>query len=140
MGLTRDLTVMQNLKAKFKNLKNQIKPMSLSTFNVWVALWLSIILNIGFYEKIKELTPYSGFKAGLFLAATVFIVIAAYNLLLQILGWKWTAKVTAISLIIIGGFSSYFVNSLGVVITSDQVQNMMQTDLREANDLLSLHL
>ncbi|MBP8064328.1 MAG: phosphoethanolamine--lipid A transferase [Acinetobacter sp.] len=131
---------MQNLKAKLSQLRNKIKPISLGVFNLFIALWLGIILNIGFYEKVNELTPYQGLKAIIFITATVCIVVAFYNLVMQLFAWKWTAKVCAIILIVIGGFSSYFVNSLGIVITSDQVQNMMQTDIKEVNDLLSPQL
>ena len=84
------------------------------------------------------LTPYFGIKAILFLAATVVIVVAAYYAILQILNWKWTAKIFAILLIVIGGFSSYFVNTLGVIISPDQIQNMIQTDVSEVSDLISL--
>ncbi|MDN8693986.1 DUF1705 domain-containing protein, partial [Staphylococcus aureus] len=83
-----------------------------------------------------SLTPYQGVKAQLFLIATAFVLVALYNLLLQILDWKWTAKFFAIVLVFIGGFSAYFVNSLGVVISPDQIQNMVQTDPGEVTDLL----
>lgn len=131
---------MQNLQSKLSLLRNKIKPINLGTFNLLVAIWLGIVLNIGFYQRINELTPYHGFKASLFIVATILIIIAVYNFFMQIFAWKWSAKIIAIILIIIGGFSSYFVNSLGVVITADQVQNMMQTDVKEVQDLLSWHL
>ncbi|MGQ8172272.1 phosphoethanolamine transferase domain-containing protein, partial [Acinetobacter baumannii] len=54
------------------------------------------------------------------------------------LNWKWTAKIFAILLIFIGGLSSYFVNTLGVIISPDQIQNMVQTDVSEVTDLISL--
>src|SRR5690606_6466539 len=59
---------------------------------------------------------------------------------LQWLNWKWNAKILASVLIILGGFSAYFVNSLGVVITPDQIQNMLQTNAREVRDLWSMRL
>ncbi|MGQ8205837.1 phosphoethanolamine transferase domain-containing protein, partial [Acinetobacter baumannii] len=34
--------------------------------------------------------------------------------------------------------SSYFVNTLGVIISPDQIQNMVQTDVSEVTDLISL--
>ncbi|EPL5574519.1 phosphoethanolamine transferase, partial [Acinetobacter baumannii] len=111
---------------------------SLFMFNVIIAIWLGAILNIGFYKKVHLLTPYLGIKATLFLAATVVIVVATYYAALQILNWKWTAKIFAILLVFIGGFSSYFVNTLGVIISPDQIQNIAQTDVAEATDLLSL--
>ncbi|HAV3440339.1 TPA: phosphoethanolamine--lipid A transferase [Acinetobacter baumannii] len=120
----------------FLTLRN--KQISLFMFNVIIAIWLGAILNIGFYKKVHLLTPYLGIKATLFLAATVVIVVATYYAALQILNWKWTAKIFAILLVFIGGFSSYFVNTLGVIISPDQIQNIAQTDVAEATDLLSL--
>lgn len=116
------------------------KSISLLGFNVLLAIWLGLILNFAFYQKIHEFTPYTNLKAGLLLAATALIIIAFYNLILQWLNWKWNAKILASALIILGGFSAYFVNSLGVVITPDQIQNMLQTDAREVRDLWSMRL
>ena len=120
----------------FSKLRN--KQVSLFMFNLILAIWLGAILNIGFFHSINLLTPYFGVKAVLFLAATVVIVVAAYYAILQILNWKWTAKVVAIILVIVGGFSAYFVNTLGIVISPDQIQNMVQTDAAEISDLISL--
>ena len=120
------------------NLKQRKIALSLTSFNLMVAVWLGLVLNFSFLKKIQTLTPYEGFKAYAFIGATAILLIALYNFILQILDWKWTAKFFAIILVFIGGFSAYFVNSLGVVISPDQIQNMMQTDSAEATDLLSL--
>ncbi|MCH7339446.1 phosphoethanolamine--lipid A transferase [Acinetobacter sp. NIPH1876] len=116
------------------------KTISLLTFNVLLAVWLGVFLNFAFYEKMQTLTPYTGFKAGLFALASVGVVTAFYTFLFQVLNWKWTAKPIAIALVFIGGFASYAVNTLGVWITSDQIQNLMQTDIAEAKDTWSWHL
>ncbi|KAF1025415.1 MAG: Phosphoethanolamine transferase EptA [Acinetobacter bereziniae] len=125
---------MSNLIQRIKKREVSI---SLTAFNFIIAVWLGLCLNLGFLNKVQSLTPYQGIKAQLFLIATGLVLIAIYNLLLQILDWKWTAKFFAIILVFIGGFSAYFVNSLGVVISPDQIQNMAQTDPREVADLLS---
>ncbi|OTG66771.1 phosphoethanolamine transferase [Acinetobacter silvestris] len=111
--------------------------LSQTAFHFILAVWLGLILNFDFLKKVQTLTPYQGLKANLFLIATACVLIALYNLILHILGWKWTSKAVAILLVFIGGFSAYFVNSLGVVISPDQVQNLMQTDPSEVVDLLS---
>lgn len=116
------------------------KPISLLTFNILLAIWLGVFLNIEFYKKMQTLTPYTGIKAGLFVAASIGVVTTLYFFLLQLLSWKWTAKPIAIALVFIGGFASYAVTTLGVWITSDQIQNLMQTDLAEARDTWSWHL
>lgn len=126
---------MSNLIQRVKRREISI---SLTTFNLILAVWLGVCLNFGFLNKIQSFTPYQGIKAQLFIVATGFVLIALYNLLLSILDWKWTAKFFAIVLVFIGGFSAYFVNSLGVVISPDQIQNIAQTDPAEAFDLLSV--
>ena len=121
-----------------KQIKQRNITISLTAFNFIVAVWLGLILNFGFLRRIETLTPYQGPKVYLFLIATALLLIALYTFFTQLLNWKWTAKFVSIVLVFIGGFSSYFVNSLGVMISPDQVQNMMQTDISEASDLLSL--
>ena len=50
------------------------------------------------------------------------------------------SKTNSDCLVFIGGFVSYAVNTFGVLITSEQVQNLMQTDVAEARDTWSWHL
>ncbi len=120
--------------------KLRAKPISLLTFNLLLSIWLGLFLNFAFYEKLQSLTPYTGIKAGLFVTASAVVVISAYFFLFQLLNWKWTAKPVAIAMVFIGGFASYAVSTLGVLITSDQIQNLMQTDIAEARDTWSIHL
>ncbi|MEE9902715.1 phosphoethanolamine transferase [Acinetobacter haemolyticus] len=120
--------------------KLKIKAISLLTFNLLLAVWLGLFLNISFYERLRSLTPYTGIKANLFVAASVIVVIAVYNFILQWVSWKWNAKLIAMILIVIGGLASYMVTSLGVLITADQIQNIMQTNFAEARDTWSWSL
>lgn len=116
------------------------KPIALWKFNLILAIWLGIFLNFSFYKTISALTPHGSFKTGLLVTATVVIIVALYNLIFQILNWTRTTRFFASVFVVIGGFSAYFVNSLGVLITPDQIQNMLQTDVREVQDLWSLRL
>ncbi|RLL42510.1 phosphoethanolamine--lipid A transferase [Acinetobacter cumulans] len=126
----------ESLKRKWQTFMT----MPVSRFNLLVSVWLAFALNIGFYQKLHQLTPYQGMKSWLFLIASVLVVTALYNILLQLLQWRWTAKVVALILLFIGGFSAYFVCSLGVVISPDQIQNAMQTDPQEVKGLMSIRL
>ncbi len=116
------------------------RDISLLWFNFILAIWLGLFLNFSFFMKIQDLTPYSDIQSFLFLIASILVVIFTYNFIFQIFNWRWTAKPIAIFLILIGGFASYTVTSLGVWITSDQIQNMMQTNFTEARDLWSWYL
>jgi lipid A ethanolaminephosphotransferase len=46
---------MPQLLLKIKNLK---KPITLMQFNLILAIWLGVVLNYDFFEKINKLTSY----------------------------------------------------------------------------------
>lgn len=120
-----------------QTIKSRLPTLSLSQYSLLLSVWLAVALNMSFYSKLKTLTPYVGLKSGLFIVASIVVVIAVYHLLMQILLWPYTTKIISIIFIVLGGFSSYFVANLGVIISPDQIQNMMQTDINETKDLMS---
>lgn len=120
-----------------KSNKIRLPTLSLNQYSLLLSTWLAIALNISFYSKLKALTPYIGLNSILFIVSSMIIVIAAYHLLMQILLWPYTAKVMSVVLILFGGLSSYFVTNLGVIISPDQIQNAIQTNLNESLDLMS---
>lgn len=113
------------------------KTVSLNIFNAGVALWLTCLLNVKFFQRMSELGAYHGLMSIWFIIATAFVLFGAYFLVLQLLSWKWFAKPLAALLIVIGGVSSYFVTKLGININAGQMLNVMQTDMRETLDLVS---
>lgn len=115
----------------------KIKPVSPSAFNLIVAIWLACGLNTTFFKKILEYSGLHGLEAIWWLFSIITVLLGYYFLVLQLLGWHYTKKIIAILLIVIGGCSAYFVNSMGVVITPEQIQNMIQTDQKEAFNLIS---
>lgn len=109
---------------------------SLLQFNALVAAWLALFLNFHFFSNINQLSSYHGAPALLFLAAVGFILFCIYFLVIHLLSWRFTAKAVALTLIVIGGCSAYFVNELGIDINTGQITNLMQTDSREVLDLM----
>ena len=53
--------------------------LSLTSFNFILALWLSLGLNVAFFEKIHALTPYAGFKSWAFVTATILLLICSVH-------------------------------------------------------------
>lgn len=124
----------------FKLLQSKKISLSISTFNGLLACWLASFSNARFYERLIELSSFQGLMQYLFLAGTFLILAGAYFLILQLISWRLSAKLIAAILIILTGFTSYFVNQLGVDVNTAQMQNVMQTDTSEAFDLLSIPL
>lgn len=112
------------------------KPIRLSMFILLFSIWLTLSLNVLFFQKLYALTPYGGLSALGFIVVMVIVLIAYFNLIFNLLMWRPTAKFFAIFFLLIGGAASY-VNSLGVGIDAYQIQNLVETDPREAMDLMS---
>lgn len=113
---------------------------SIHTFNAVLACWLASFTNGSFYHKVLQLSAFDGLMQVLFMSAT-FLLIAGVNFIfLQLISWRASAKTGAVIIIVLTGLTSYFVNQLGVNVNTAQIENVMQTDTREALDLLSIPL
>lgn len=121
------------LPSKFKQLN-----ISLFVFNLLLAIWMSGFTNFRFYQKVTEYSAFHSFYQVVFLCVTFLIITGLYLLVLQITSWRHTAKTIALLFIVLTASSSYFVNQLGIDITKEQIQNVMQTDLSEVKDLISV--
>ena len=111
--------------------------LSLLQFNLLLALWMSTLVNIQFYKTLNALSSLHGLAGSVFIGATVLLVFAYYLLLLQLLSWRFSAKVVGSILLVLSAFSSYFVSQLGIDINQGQIINVMQTDVHEMLDLIS---
>lgn len=117
--------------------KARLQPISLSWFNLIVATWLAIALNFAFYRQALTYANLDNVRTVIFGATLALVLTLYYFICLQILSWQWNKKVLAALLLLIAGCSAYFVNSMGIMITPEQIQNMMQTDRTEAWNLFS---
>lgn len=109
-------------------------------FNLLLALWMAGGVNFRFYQQVAQFGSYQGFAQFLFILVTFLIIGAFYLVILQFLSWRKTAKYVAVIFIVLTAGCSYFVNQLGIDITREQIQNVAQTDVNEALDLMSLPL
>ncbi|NHB58980.1 phosphoethanolamine--lipid A transferase [Acinetobacter sp. 194] len=124
-------------------LQNTLKnrpTITLTTFNMILAVWIAFIFNYGFLKTIYELTPYQGISAIAFIVATSIVLVALYNFIFQLVNWRYSTKFFSCLFLFVGGISAYIVNSLGVIITADQIQNAIETNPNEAFDLMTIQL
>lgn len=110
---------------------------SLLQFNILLALWMSSVVNIHFYQTVKALSSFEGLAADGFVLVTGLVVFAYYVLVLQLISWRFNARGLASFLIIVSAMGNYFVAELGIAINQEQILNMLQTDLHEILDLVS---
>lgn len=125
---------------RLQNIFKNRPAITLTTFNLILSVWIAFIFNYGFLKTIYELTPYQGISAIAFIVATSIVLVALYNFVFQLVNWRYSAKFFACIFLFVGGLSAYIVNSLGVTITTDQIQNALETNSNEAYDLMTIQL
>jgi lipid A ethanolaminephosphotransferase len=63
---------------------------------------------------------------------------AVTTLLLTLVSSKWTTKPVLITILLVSSLTNYFMNSYHVVIDDSMIRNMLQTDMNESMDLLTI--
>lgn len=75
----------------------------------------------------------------LYLGSFLMLVLV-FNAFLSMAGFRYVLKPLVIALLFVAAAASYFIDRYGIAIDASMVQNVMETDAREARDLLSWNL
>ncbi len=111
-----------------------------STMLIFVTSFFFVLFdNFTFFQHVLQVYPFSlnniGFLTSLAVGLTAFIMF-----LLTLVSSRYTTKPVLISFLMLSAVAAYFMDNYQVVIDHIMIQNMVQTDLAEMFDLLSLKL
>jgi len=102
-----------------------------------VSVWLALAGNLPLWRTVWPLPELAGAR-GVWFAAGLFVwIVAALQMLLSLLAWKWLLRPALLLLLITAAANSYFMLQYGVVIDATMMANVANTDVREVRDLLS---
>jgi len=122
--------------------------MTKSIRSQYLVLLFSILLVVGYNQSLwqgliqthSELSLHNT----LFLASCAIFLTALFNIIFNLLAIKNLLKPVLIIIIICSALTSYFMDSYGVMIDANMLQNVVETDSSEAVELLNwsfaLHL
>ncbi len=113
-------------------------PRSMSRNNLLVAAWITLTANVTFFTTLFHLTPYHGPAVFFFLLSSVILVFAYIFVVLQLVTWPWMARLMQSFFLLASSLTSYFVVNFGIHFDQGQIQNLMETDWREAIDLMTV--
>lgn len=102
-----------------------------------VSLWLALAGNMSLWRTVWPLPELAGARGVLFAAGLGVWIVAALQMLLSLLAWKWLLRPVLLLLIAMAAANSYFMLQYGVVIDATMMANVANTDVREVRDLLS---
>ncbi len=107
---------------------------------LWISVWMSAVCNAPLWREVLHLSGHTGLRGWAFMLAFCVLVTAGNAALLSLLAWRWTLKPAAIALVLMAALGAYFMLAYGIAIDASMLTNVLQTDVKEAGDLLNWRL
>lgn len=104
---------------------------------VLVSLWLATLCNVPLWREVAALPGIGGLRGWGFGLAFMVLIAAVNVAVISLLAWGRTLKPVLALMLLVAAFGAYFMLSYGIVIESTMLVNVLQTDPREAGDLLN---
>lgn len=103
----------------------------------WLSVWFALFGNAALWRSVSQLTDLrTGQQLALGLALAAALT-AACTAVIALFAWGRLAKPLMVALAWIAAFAAYFMLNYGIAIDSVMLLNVLQTDSREAQDLLN---
>ena len=110
------------------------RPRSPRAIALALAVWLALVGNLALWRELYRIG--GGANAALSAAGAFVIVLAALTALMLLTAWGRPMKPVWIAILIAAGVAQHFMLTYGVVMDTAMLANTMQTNPREAGDLL----
>ena len=129
----------QHISSKVTATSGTITALSLSSqqLTLVIAGLLTLFYNTALWQTLLNTFPELNAGRVLFFTSFVLFIAAALSIILTIFSAKYVQKPVLIFILMTAAPVTYFMNTYGVVIDKEMVQNTFETDPAEAYDLLS---
>ena len=105
-----------------------------------VATLLAAAGNLKFWSTLTAAAGGLSLSHLPLLAGAFLIIVLFFNACLTLASFRFVAKPVLILLVLMASAASYFIDAYGIVIDRAMIQNVFETDVREATELFSWHL
>lgn len=105
-----------------------------------VSFWMATACNFALYRELGALGMLHGWRGMLLGGGTALIVSALITALASLLAWRWTLKPVLTLLLVVAAAGMHYMVVYGIVIDPSMVVNVLQTDVHEAADVLTLRM
>ncbi|MDP3438010.1 MAG: phosphoethanolamine--lipid A transferase [Azonexus sp.] len=110
--------------------------LSSNTLILLVALFVVAGCNLTFFAGLLKTYPLSGHHA-LYLGSVVVALVAINTLILALAGFGRMAKPVLIGIVLLASLAAYIMDSYGIVLSDEMLQNAVQTNTAETLDLVT---
>ena len=105
-----------------------------------ISLFFILFYNHSFYKHLLHVYPLNGVNNFLYLVSLTLLLFSVIVLLLTLFSGKRTIKFILITLLMVSSVSAYFMNCYNIIIDSEMIRNVIETDIKESLDLFNLKL
>lgn len=114
--------------------------MSRPLLTLVVAVWLILFANLPFWRTIwSGINGWSNGNPGFIASLPLFALMWTF-ILLSVLAWGRLTKLVLAIALLVSAAVSYFMSSFGIVIDSDMLTNVLQTDPAEVRELITARM
>ncbi|MDD5052262.1 MAG: phosphoethanolamine--lipid A transferase [Sulfuricurvum sp.] len=114
-----------------------LKPKKAQIVIVFVSLFFVLFANGAFFKHVLEVYPFVGGNI-YFVLSLGIVLLCATVIVLTLLSWRYTLKPLLIIILLVSSMVAYFMDAYDVVIDTHMIQNLLETNIKESADLLSL--
>ncbi|NQD38694.1 phosphoethanolamine--lipid A transferase [Permianibacter sp. IMCC34836] len=133
------MTVMTS-KPSIRTVWNRLQfSLSVTGVSLFAAAFMAVVGNAALWQSVLTLMPLSFANFGFLLAEAVFLL-ATIHLFIAPFALRWLLKPVLIVLFFSTASAAYFMDAYGTIIDSSMIQNVVETDVKEATELLTLRL
>ena len=102
------------------------------------CIYAVLVFNIGFWQAVWQKSLSAAGHDWLLLATMPLFVLAAMNLVMQLLFWPKVHRVLIPLLLVLSAGASYAVMTQNIYFNADMIQNLLQTNQAEATAWLQV--
>ncbi len=114
--------------------------LSINSLVIICAFYIAIFGNLKFWYALFDILEPSVWSHSLFLISFLFLLVTLLIILLSLFSSRYTIKPVLAIVLIATSVVAYFMDAYGTIISSEMIQNVAETDIREAGDLFSLNM
>jgi lipid A ethanolaminephosphotransferase len=118
----------------FKCFKN---PCRSRTVIIAVALFLVLFANSAFFKHVLQIYPLTWSSAPM-IASLGVVLMAVQVIVFTLLGSRYLLKPLLITVLLLSSLVAYFMNTYDIVVDTHMIQNILETNINESMDLLSI--
>lgn len=107
------------------------------TFLVLFSLYISIFLNIAFYQQVLGLLPPTDLHNILVFLSMPVVAFSVMNIITTLASFIWLDRVTIALFILVSATAQYFIQNYGIVLDRSMITNIMDTTPAESLALMN---